>query len=156
MARKPEIEYVRYYTAGSAAKVLERRPVSPKPKVNRKHAPVKKIVIPFDSIAVIGTAVAVVMFVCMLVGFYQLTKVNSQIVKTENAISTMKAENTRLQEKYKQSYNLEAVKTAAVSMGLVPRDQVKHITIHLPEPVEEEQPSWWESFVESFKELFAY
>ncbi len=157
MAQKPEIQYVSYYNAGSTAKVLVRQPAAPKPKakVKAKRAPSRKIVVHFDPIAVIGTMVAVVMLVCMLVGIVKLTGINNDIVKMESYVSTLQSQKSRLQAAYAQSYDLEKVKTAAASMGLVPKNQVRHIKVTIPEPVVQEEPTWWESFVESFKELFA-
>ncbi len=155
MARKPEIQYVRYYSVGTAAKVLERQPVAPKPKVQVKKAPVHRIVVSFDPIAVIGTMVAVVMLVCMLAGIVHLAKVNDEIAAMESYVSTLQSQNTRLQAQYRESFDLQTVKTTAESMGLVPKDQVRHITVRIPEPVVEKEPSWWESVVTNFKELFA-
>ena len=60
MAQKDEIQYVRYYAYGSAATKLEeperrrRERPAPKPKAER-------IPIPFDPVAVFGTAVAVLL-----------------------------------------------------------------------------------------------
>ncbi len=74
MVQKPEIQYVRYYAEGSAAKVLVHQPAKPQPKVRRKQAPVQRIVIPFDSVAVIGTAIALVLTVLMFVSIFSAEK----------------------------------------------------------------------------------
>lgn len=157
MAQKSDIQYVSYYSAGTAARVLERQPAAPKPKAKTKArtAPARKIVVHFDPIAVIGTTVAIVMLVGMLVGIFRLTKINNDIVKMESYVSTLQKQNARLRTAYEQSYDLETVKTAAASMGLVPKDQVRHVVVTVPQPVVQEEPSWWESFVANFKELFA-
>ncbi len=155
MAHKPEIQYVRYYSAGSAAKALRSQPVQPEPLPKQVKIPEKRILVPFDSISVFGTAVALVMLVCMLVGIFQLTDTNREIARTQSTISALKAENTRLQLEYQESYDLDTVKTAAASMGMIPKEQARRITIKIPEPVVEEKTTWWESFVMDFMGLFA-
>lgn len=154
MARKDEIQYVRYYAVGTAARKLE-----PEQEQRRKARPAAKpkeerIPIPFDLVAVFGTAVAVVMILCVLVGFAQVNRVNDQIAAMEQHISALKNENYVLQKEYESSYDLEQIRIAAEAMGLVPIEQVQHITIHIPEPDPAAELSWWEEMWNDFKGMF--
>lgn len=155
MARKPEIEYVRYYTDGTAARVIQRRepvpPVQapPAPKKKRASRPAKRV----DTIAVFGTLAAVVMLVLMLAGMIRLTATQHQIDQTAASVQALQSEHERLQAAYQDSYDPEAIRAAALSMGMIPREQAQHIEI-AAEPAEE-QRSWWDALVAQVRELFA-
>ena len=153
MAKKDEIQYVRYYAYGSAATKLEeperRRRERPEPKPRQERIP-----IPFDPVAIFGTEVAVVMLVCVLVGFAQVNHVNDEITAMEGYMGTLKAENYALQKTYDAGYDLEEVRTAAEAMGLVPIEQVRHITIAIPEPEVVEELPWWEEMWNEFVSMF--
>ena len=153
MAQKDEIQYVRYYAYGSAATKLEeperrrRERPAPKPKAER-------IPIPFDPVAVFGTAVAVLLILCVIVGFVQVTRINSQITDTETYMSSLKAEHYALERIYENGYDLDEIKTAAEAMGLVPIEQVKHVTVTIPEPEVVEELPWWEEMWNDFVSMF--
>ena len=70
-------------------------------------------------------------------------------------MAQLEAENTYLQRQYSSSYDLNEIRLAAESMGLVPIEQVEHITVAVPEIVEEEPISWWEGILLEIKALFA-
>lgn len=155
MARKNEMLYVRYYTVGNAAKQPELKPKKELEEQNIALVPVKRIPIPFDPIAVFGTLVALVMIVCVLTGFAQVNYVNRQVRDMEVYISGLRAENDILQAEYEHGYDLEEVRVAAATLGMIPRSEAQHITITVPERVEEPEPTWWEELVRDFRDLFA-
>lgn len=155
MARKPEIQYVRYYTDGTAARVIQRReqrpPVqAPAPKRKRAAQPVKRV----DTIAVFGTLAAVVMLVCMLVGLAQLTETERRISQTAASVQMLQEENERLQMTYHDSYDPEAVRAAALNLGMIPKEQAQHIVIP-PASSQTQTLSWWEMLVQQLRQLFA-
>lgn len=154
MARKDEIQYVRYYATGSAAHKIEQEP-----ERRRRARPVpepraKRIPIPFDPVAIFGTAVAVVMILCVFIGFAQVNHVNHEISAMENYVGTLKNENYALQKTYDNGYDLADVQNAAEAIGLVPIDQVQHITVHIPEPEVVEELPWWEEMWIKFTAMF--
>lgn len=156
MAQKEKIQYVRYYAVGTEAHKLERQPERKKePKPIAPPIPVQRITVSFDPVAVVGTVVALAMLVCMLVGFWQVNEARNQVLQMEGQLSALKAENAQLQIEYDNGYDLDQVRIAAGSIGLVPREEVRHITVTVPEPVVEEEPTWWEEIVSDLQELFA-
>ena len=157
MARQPDIQYVNYYTYGSAARKLELLPEKknkvglPQPRVRRD----KRTVIHVDPIYLCAMFVAAVMLVTMAVGMIQLGIANAETAKMENYVEQLYAENTQLRKEYEASYDLEAVKQQALNMGLVPVEQVEHVAINVVVPAPEQQPTFWESFGAFWAELFA-
>ena len=158
MNYKGEIQYVRFYTAGSAAEKLA--PKAEK-KVHRSRmpapaaqsAPRPKLVI--EPFALAGTAIALVLAILVVCGVQQVYQVSRQQAAVSQYVSTLLTENAALQTKYDQSYDLETVRNTAQSEGLVPVEQVRHIKIHVEEPVQAPQPTFWEHVWAELKELFA-
>ena len=154
MAKRDEIQYVRYYAVGSAARKLEPEPrrqakeqAAPKPKAER-------IPIYFDRVAVFGTALAVVMLVFVLIGFGRVNRLNQQIADMETCYAALKAENYAQQKTYDNHVDLEDVRAAAEAMGLVPLEQVQHITVHIPQPETPEELPWWQELWNDWVALF--
>lgn len=153
MARKESPRYIRFYTDGSAARQLElpQKPrTSPKPKRAGKQK-----VLRLDGLVVIGLAVAAVMALCLAVGSFRMSRAEYELNALENYVNQLEAENQSLKTEYANGYSLPEVRVAAEAMGLVPMDEVRHITLDIPEPVVEEEPSWWQQLLEDFKSLFA-
>lgn len=157
MARQPDIQYVRFYTAGSAARKLE--PVSeprkkvelPQPKVRRQRRKVIRI----DPIALCAVAVAVFMFVAMVAGVVELASVNIQAEKMESYAAQLQGENTKLRDTYESGYDLSDIEEKALGMGMVPVDQVEHITVQVETRQPEPEPTFWEELGMMIAELFA-
>ena len=157
MARQPDIQYVRFYTAGSAARKLEvvsepqKRVELPKPRVRRQPRKVIRI----DPIALCAVLVAVLMFVAMVAGVVELASVSIRADKMESYAAGLESENVRLWESYKAGYDLEEVEQKALAMGMVPADQVEHITIQVQNVQPEPEPTFWEELRAMIAELFA-
>lgn len=158
MARQPDIQYVRFYTDGSAARKIELQPEKKKNKVALPQRPrvrkEKKTVIHVDPISVFAVLVAGVMLIAMVVGMMQLGSINADADKMENYVAALQSENTQLRAEYESGYDLKDVEQKALEMGLVPIDQVEHVTIELPETPVEEEPTFWENVGAFFAELF--
>ena len=77
MARKQYDRYVRYYTVGSAAAKLE--PEARKASLPKYVKPEKRKPIPFDPVAFMGSAMAVVLAVLMVVGLFQVAGTAAQV-----------------------------------------------------------------------------
>ena len=153
MARNGKIEYIRFYTQDNLARNLEpeepRRPRRPRPQPREKRIP-----IPFDPVAVFGISVALVMILCVIVGFFQMNGLNDQISDMERQISTLKSQQYALQKQYNAEIDLEEIRQTAEAMGMVPVDSVRHVTITIPQPVEEPELSWWQELWLEFKAMF--
>lgn len=155
MARKTEVQYVNFYTAGSAAYQYE-EPIRQKaevtlPKPRRK----KRIVIKVDPVALVGICMAVVMLVMMVCGVVKLCTVRHQQAQMAAYVERLEAENAQLRETYAQGYDLDEIYEIATAMGMIPSDQVQYITVQVAVPEAEENVSAWENFCMFLTGLFA-
>lgn len=158
MALQPDIQYVRYYTAGSAARKLELLPKKEKATLSTPHRPKairrKKTVICVDPIAMFATLVAGVMLIAMAVGMFQLGSIRTENQRMDNYLSSLRAENAQLQAQYESGYDLKDVEQKALEMGLVPIEQVEKVVIEVPKVQKEPAPTFWENVGAFFGELF--
>ena len=160
MARQPDIQYVRYYTSGSAARKIELQPEKKKknnvtlpqrPRIQRQ----KRTVIPVDPISDLAVLVAGFMLIAMVAGMLRLGAVNAEVETMDGYVAQLQQENAALRQEYESGYDLKDVEQKALEMGLVPIEQVEHVTIEVIEPVEEAEPTFWEKAAAFFGELFA-
>ncbi len=154
MARVNKVQYVNFYTAGSAAYKFEPKPLPKKqatlPKIRRK----KRILVHVDPVAVICGCVAVVLLVMMLTSLIQFSAVRQQEQQMAEYVQQLQQENAALQAEYRAGYDLEEIRDIALGMGMVPVEQAEHIQVELNVPVVEE-PSAWENFCTFLAGLFA-
>ena len=154
MARKYNDRYVRFYTYGSAAVKVEdpRRTASlPKEQKAQKRKP-----IPFDPFAFAGNVVAVFMAILMIVGFIQVAVTNAKVQELETQLMVLEQQEQMLLEKYYGSFDLDEVRAAADSMGMIPIEEAAHVQIRVDAPnVEVQQISWWDSLVANLRQFFA-
>ena len=154
MAQRLDVRYVNYYTDGSAARKIA--PVQPfKTLKLPKLEPRKHRVIHIDPFALAGFAVAVVMLIVMTVGVSRYVKLQKDIAVMESYVQTLREENAELTSTYKDSYDLEEVRKNVLAMGFVPRDQVKHITLTVPQEEDTEKAGAFEIIGTFLTGLFA-
>ena len=154
MARKTTERYVRYYTFGSTAAKLDRR--ERKAALPKYKTPEKRKPIAVDPIALVGSAVAVLLAVLMLVGFAQVAHTSAQVKKLQTQVITLELEQEQLRQKYENGYDLEEVRAAAESMGMIPAEEAIHVRVELPgQTVQIEHLSWWDSVMLSLRRFFA-
>ena len=157
MARKPEIQYVRYYTDGSAARQLEVY----SPRKNKTAVPrprkQKGYVIYLDPLAVIGIALAAVMLVAMLVSSIRLAVARQQLSDAQARVTTLTQSNEQLCRTYEEGYDLEEVEKSALALGMIPSEQATHTAIEVELPtVETEMPTGvWQQIGTFLTGLFA-
>jgi outer membrane murein-binding lipoprotein Lpp len=158
MALQPDIQYVRFYTAGSAARKLELQPKKEKAKISAPQRPQtrrrQKTLVYIDPISVFAVLVAGAMFIAMAVGMLRLGTVNSEVEKMNSYVAQLQAENTARRSEYHAGYDLKDVEQKALEMGLVPVDQVEKVVVEVPEIVEQPEPGFWEKVGAFFSELF--
>lgn len=153
MARKYNDRYVRFYTFGSTAAKLEQERSASLPQDTK---PVKRKPIPFDPVAFVGSAVAVLLAVLMVVGFYQVAHTTAQVHDMENRIVGLELEQQMLEERYKSGYDLNEVRIAAASMGMISAEDAKHVRVEFTnQVVEVQQLSWLESVLMNLRLFFA-
>jgi len=139
MAYKYGIQYVNFYTDGSAARKVE--PVHHAPKVTMpKPKKRKRKVIYVDPVAILGTMVAVCMLVMMFVGLFQLHQERQQAQIMENYVEHLTEKNQQLQQQYTSGYDLEEVERTALALGMMPQSQVPQTVVHMPAEEIPEEP----------------
>lgn len=157
MARSNDVQYVRFYSYGSAAEKVE-LPVKEKKKITLPKPKLEQVgrkILKMDALALTGIVVAAVMLVCMLIGLIQVNIANAELQRAQVLVAQLEAENDRLQTEYEHGYDLAEIRISAEAMGMVPVEEVRHVKIEVPEAVEVETVSWWEQWILDFKALFA-
>lgn len=155
MARKPDIQYVRYYTDGSAARQLEvysprkNKTAAPRPKKQKGY------VIYVDPLAVGGILLAAVMLVMMLVSSIQLAVARQQLSDAQAYVTTLTQSNEQLRRTYNEGYDLAEVEKSALALGMIPASQATTIFVDVEEEVVIEKPTFWERVSMKLSELFA-
>ena len=154
MARKYNDRYVRFYTYGSAAvKVADPRRAASLPKEQKAQ---KRKPIPFDPIAFAGNVVAIFMAILMIVGFCQVAATNAKVQELETQLMVLEQQEQMLLEKYYGSFDLDEVRVAAESMGMIPAEEAVHVQVRVNAPhVEVQQLSWWDNLVANLRQFFA-
>lgn len=157
MARQPDIQYVRFYTPGSAARKVELAPEPrknvelPRPRVRRQP----RKVIRLNPIALCAMVVAAALLVAMAVGVVELAAVSARVEKMESYAAKLQGQYTELRKTYEAGYDLADIEEKALAMGMVPSDRVEHIVVRVePKPVEPEM-SFWDEVRATIAELFA-
>ena len=157
MNQKPKIQYVgQFYVHGSEARALQLQEEKRQAKTKLPLAKIQAIEkIYVDPVALAGIAVAVLMLVTMVLGAIQLKRDWDQYEQVAAYVSELKKENARMSHLYRSSYDLEDIKTKAVSMGLVPKSELQtmSVTVTLPEP--EVEPTRMEEIKFFLEGLFA-
>ena len=158
MARQPDIQYVQYYTGGSAARKLEPEKRQIKngaklPQVRRRTQ--KRKVVYVDPVSVCALTVAVVMVIAMAVGMLRLGNLTDQADRMEQYATAMNQENADLRAQYRAGYDLKDVEQKALAMGLVPEEQLQHVTVKVEVPEAEPELTGWQEFCLFVTEMFA-
>ena len=157
MNQKPKIQYVgQFYVHGSEARQMQLQEEKRQAKTKLPLARIKAIEkIYVDPVALVGIAVAVMMLVTMVLGAIQLKRDWDQYEQVAAYVSELKKENARMNHLYRSSYDLEDIKTKAVSMGMVPKSELQTmaVTITIPEP--EVEPTRMEEIRFFLEGLFA-
>lgn len=146
MARKSDIQYVQFYTDGSAARQFDFDTWQPKKK-KQKPRPrrQKKIVLHVDFIAVAGMLVAGIMLLLMLSGMSSLSKANEEVARLEAVVAELESENLQLHQTYREGYDLDQIREEALEMGMIPaaRATTVSLSVEVPESEAAPAPTFW-------------
>ena len=154
MARQPDVQYIRLYTDGSAARKLEL--VSPVRKAKTPRArKQKKIVVHVDPVAIFGILTAFVMLIVMASSYYNLNQAQESAAAMESYVQELRQENASLWEQYETGYDLEEVERTALALGMVPSEQVEHVAVQVTVPEVKPTPNGWERLCTFLAGLFA-
>lgn len=153
MAQNMRVQYVQFYTGGSAARKLDipTPKAAPKPRTKKQ----KRILVHIDPIAILGIMVAAVMLILMAVGFSKLEDTRQEAQQMESYVSSLRRENAALQEQYITGFDPEQVERTALGLGMIPQEQAEHVSIPVSVMKEESQPNAWDSIITFLTGLFA-
>ena len=157
MNQKPKIQYVgQFYVHGSEARKLQLQEEKRQAKTKLPLARIKAIEkIYVDPVALVGIAVAVMMLFTMVLGAIQLKRDWDQYEQVAAYVSELKKENARMNHLYRSSYDLEDIKTKAVSMGMVPKSELQTMAVTVTIPAPEVEPTRMEEIKFFLEGLFA-
>lgn len=133
MAQRVDVQYVKFYTDGSAAKKVA-PVVSASTGTLPKMKKQKRRVLYVDPVAMLGIAVAAVMLVTMTVGVLRLQQVQRQTARMEQYVELLSQEQASLQQAYTEACDMEAVEKTAIALGMIPAEDAKQVSVMLPAP----------------------
>lgn len=154
MARQLDVQYVRYYTDGSAARNIApsvSRKTQSLPKYTKKK---RRIVLHIDPVAIAGILMAGIMLVLMIVGVVELNRAQQETARMDAYVQTLRQENTVLQTAFDEGYDREQVEYMAKALGMVPGEQAQRISISVPVD-QETNPGFWNYLTTFLAGLFA-
>lgn len=155
MAQRVSINYVQFYTQGSAAKQ-----VAPAISVHTGALPqvkkrkVRRVVI--DPVAIMGSLVAVCMAITVLIGWSNLQAEQKKTQTMIAYVAQLQQENEALHTQYDAECDLEKIEQTALALGMIPREDAARIeiTVELP-PQQQEAVSIWQQIGTFLTGLFA-
>lgn len=155
MAMKPEVQYINAYVSGTIAYQPERVPQKKRTVQLPKAKKQKRRVIAVDFVALGGIATALVLSVMLVVGLVQFNRAQEEVSTLGAYVASLQAENQRLEATYSAGYDPEEIRDIALTMGMVPAENVPHLQMQLAAPQIEQQPTAWENFWAFMVGLFA-
>ena len=117
----------------------------------------KEVVYKTWIVSVILTAIfmTLLMAALMIVGAVQLKAAQQETAVMLAHVENLQAENEELQNYFDTHCDLDEIERTAMALGMVPIEQVTHVTIRVPQEIVEEQPGAWERFTTFLTGLFA-
>lgn len=157
MAQKPKIQYIgQFYVHGSEARALELEEERKKAKARRPLARLQQVeLIYVDPIAVVSIVVAFIMLATMVTGALALKEDWAAYEQMATYVSFLNRQNARLEQEYREGYDLADIQSKALALGMVPVDQLENRTITVTMPVREPEISRIEQIKTYFEDMFA-
>jgi len=115
--------------------LYERRPETLAERNARRRAQIKAAQRPVQRVsplAVLGAACAAFLMVVLLLCYVRLNTISRSIVAMKNEIKQLEVEHISLMTQYEQTFDLSAVKEAAVTAGMVQPSDSQIFYINLP------------------------
>lgn len=159
MAEKTKIQYVSFYSTGSAARKIDlTRPIyeprQPEPEAKPQRQ--RRVVVRVDPLALCSIVVSAVMLVLMVVGVFQFYGVWQQEQALAAYVQELSAKNEELEQEYRAGYDLEQIEREALALGMIPVDQAQHITMQVEMPAQPQtEQTFWDAVTAFFSGLFA-
>lgn len=158
MASRVDVQYINFYTEGSAAKKiaapLPQKRVQPKPAAKRA----KRKVIHIDPVAILSLAVCAVLAVTLCFGIAKVQRANEEQQRMQRYVEQLTQENETLAKEYAAGYDLQEIEKTALALGMVHSDQASYrgVTVQMgAQAAAQPQMHFWQNFVAFFANIFA-
>ena len=151
MAQKTEIQYVsQFYDCGSDRSRKKKQVRHFKKKEQKLH------VVSIDPVALCGILSAAVLCAALIFGGIHLHLMWRDHVEVRDYLDQLKTQNAELQHAYRESYNLDEIKTMADSFGLTPESEMETRYVRVTPPKPQPRKTWLDDAKWFFKGLFAH
>ena len=142
MARKQEMRYIQYYVGSAAPKLTFQQPKKKKTALPKEYKQ-QSYTVRVDPLALGGIVVSAVMLVLMIVGLVQLNSAKQELAQMASYVETLQTVNAEQKAAFKEKCDLDAVKKAALEMGMIPISEAQRMTISVTRE-ESQQGTFWE------------
>jgi hypothetical protein len=155
MAMQPEVRYINAYVSGNVAVQPEKMPQKQSSARLPKARKQQKWLIQVDLVAIGGIMAALVLSIMLVTGLVQMNQAKHDAKVYREYATSLKLDNTKMRDTYASEYDLNEVRDIALNMGMVPVEQVEHVTMQVVTPEVVQEPTAWESFWAFFLGMFA-
>ena len=157
MANKPEIQYVgQFYVYGSEARALAAKRARKQAQTQLPDQAVQQVrQVRVDVLAVASLVLAGVLLVTMVAGALSMQTAWQDLRTAKQYVYELEARNRVLTVEYRSSYDLEEIRSAALSLGMIPAEEAQMRSITVTMPVQEPEPTFLENLQWFLKGLFA-
>lgn len=155
MAMQPEVRYINAYVSGNVAVQPEKMPQKQSSARLPKARKQQKWLIQVDLVAIGGIMAAFVLSIMLIVGLVQMNQAKHEARVYKEYAMSLKQDNAQMHDTYASEYDLSEVRDIALNMGMVPVEQVEHVTMQVVTPEVVQEPTAWESFWAFFLGMFA-
>ena len=155
MAMQPEVRYINAYVSGNVAVQPEKMPQKQSSSRLPKARKQQKWLIQVDLVAIGGIMAALVLSIMLVTGLVQMNQAKHEAKVYREYATSLKLDNTKMRDTYASEYDLNEVRDIALNMGMVPVEQVEHVTMQVVTPEVVQEPTAWESFWAFFLGMFA-
>ncbi len=158
MASRVDIQYIQFYTEGSAAKKI----ATPLPKKRVQERPAgrraKRKVIRIDPIAILSLTVCLALAITLGLGIGKIQQAKQDNLQMAQYVQNLSQKSEALAQEYAAGYDLHEIEKTAMALGMVHSDQASHrgVTIQMDAqtPVQP-QMNFWQNLVAFFSSIFA-
>lgn len=157
MANKPEIQYVgQFYVYGSEARALAAKRARKQAQTQLPDKAVQQVrQVRVDVLAVASLVLAGVLLVTMVMGALSMQTAWQDLRTAKQYVYELEARNRVLTVEYRSGYDLEEIRSAALSLGMIPAEEAQMCSFTVTMPVQEPEPTFLENLQWFLKGLFA-
>ena len=152
MASRVDVQYIRFYTDGNAAKKIA--PVLPEKKPQRmpRVYKVKRKVVRIDPVAVLSIGVCIALFISLAVGVGKFRAAKAENARMAQYVQQLTQENEALSQTYAAGYDLQEIEKTAQALGMVSASQANYQSATVMTAAADQQApaTFWESFLAFF------